>query len=107
MAADPKRMPSALLYDTLAVANLAGGGSIGTAPNTVDLYGHITINQTTVGQTNTFPTPTVTTPGLELTISNIGSQAFVLTSTGINVAAFAAGTSSKFMWTGAAWSKVV
>lgn len=106
MAADPKRMPSALLYDTLAVANLAAGGSIGTAPNTVDLYGHITINQTTAGQTDTFPTPTVTTAGLELTISNVGSQAINLTSTGVAIAAFAAGTSAKFMWTGAAWSKV-
>jgi hypothetical protein len=105
MAADAKFIPSALIYDTLAVANLATGGSLGTAAATVDLYGAISVNQTTAGQTNTLASPTVTAASRFLVVSNVGSTPFTFTGTGFSFSLVNA-TSCILFWTGAAWSKV-
>lgn len=64
--------------NALAVANLASGGSVGTAATTVDLYGVIMINQTTASQTITLPDPTDTTAGKVLFVLNVGSQTFTM-----------------------------
>jgi hypothetical protein len=105
MAAEAKWMPSAIIYDTLAVANLATGGSLGTAATTVDIYGAITVNQTTAAQTNTLASPTVTSGSRFLTVANIGSTPFTFTGTGFSFSLVNA-TSCILFWTGAAWSKV-
>ncbi len=64
---------------TLALGNFSGGGSIGSAATTVDIYTSISVNQTTSSQTLTIPTPTAsTTYGRVLYLSNIGSQSFIL-----------------------------
>jgi hypothetical protein len=42
----------------VAIANLATGGSIGTAAATVDVAGVLVLGQTTAGQSLTMPTPT-------------------------------------------------
>ena len=101
MAGTAKRIPSALWFDTLAVTDKAAGGAIGTAAATVDLYGSFDVNQTTAAQTLSLPSPTVTTTGLVVIISNVGSQSFT-----IHGVALAAGASQIAKWTGAAWSKV-
>lgn len=84
----------------LPVANLSGGGAIGTAAATVDLYSSFDVNQTTAGQTISLPTPALATTGLEVSVSNVGSQSFTMLS-----ATVAAGASLRAKWTGAAWSK--
>lgn len=45
-------------FTTLAVANLASGGAIGTAAATVDIYTTFNVTQTTAGQTLSLPSPT-------------------------------------------------
>lgn len=84
---------------TLALGNFAGGGSIGTAPNTVDVYPSINIAQTTAAQTLTLPSPTLTTAGTYVFINNTGSASFTMLG-----ATVAATQSLIAMWNGAAWS---
>lgn len=61
------------LFESIPIANLAGGGAIGTAPTTVDIKTTFNINQTTTNQTLTLPTPTDTTAGRIIYINNIGT----------------------------------
>jgi hypothetical protein len=79
---------------SLAVANLASGGSVGIAPLTVDQYGSFLINQTTAGQTISLPSPS--NPA---NLVNSGSVAF-LTASGTSVAA---GKAQGQLWNGSAW----
>jgi hypothetical protein len=83
---------------TLTFTNFATGGSIGTAPITVDIASTFNINQTTVGQIITLPTPTDTTAGDRLVVNNVGTASFTMG--GLLIPA---GTSGKFNWTGTAW----
>jgi hypothetical protein len=95
----------ATLNSTFAVADLPSGGSIGTAPNTVDIYTAVSVNQTTnAGQTITVPTPTASTGyGRLLYITNIGNKNFILLGLTINPGATAtlvwANTSGGASWT--------
>jgi hypothetical protein len=84
---------------SLLLGDIPGGGSIGTAATTVDLYSSVDIAQTTAAQTMTLPNPTNTDSGKELSVSNTGSTAFTIT------ASIASGASARFKWTGAAWSR--
>ena len=86
----------------VAVANLAGGGSIGTAATTVDIARQITCNQTTAAQTLTLPTPTDNQTGHIVEILNIGTQSFTMLG-----ATVAAGGALRAIWSStlAAWAK--
>jgi len=96
----------ATLNSTLAVANDSNGGALGGTPASplsaaasVDVYTAISINQTTAGQTITLPSPTVTTAGRVLYISNIGSTSFIIGGTTIST-----GTTVTLIWNGTTWS---
>lgn len=84
---------------TLAISNLASGGSIGAASSTVDVYTSFTINQTSAGQTITIPNPTSSAAGRIIYISNIGSAGFSVLGTTLN----ASGTAA-LVWNGSAWT---
>lgn len=86
----------------VAVANLASGGSIGSAATTVDIASYITLNQTTASQTVTIPTPTVITAGKKVVITNIGSAAVTILAISVG-----AGVSIQAIFTGNAWSYVL
>lgn len=62
----------------VTVTNKASGGSIGTAPVTVDVAGVIEVNQTTASQILTMASPTVTTIDHRNTVINVGSASFVM-----------------------------
>jgi hypothetical protein len=87
------------LNTAIAIANLASGGSIGTAATTVDVATSIDINQTTAGQTLTLPNPTVTTAGRIVYISNVGSVSFTMLGETIGI-----NTSHSFEWNGGSWA---
>lgn len=63
----------AVVLESVSISDLPTGGSIGSAASTVDMYSTIFLNQTTVGQTITIPTPTVTTAGRIIWIQNKGT----------------------------------
>lgn len=75
------------------------GGSIGTAPNTVDIYQQVWISQATPGQTVTIPAPTDPIDGYIFSILNIGGTA--LTVLGVSVLP---GAVLVLHWNGAAWA---
>jgi hypothetical protein len=81
------------------IANMASGGSIGTATNTVDKYALFNIIQTTANQTITIPNPTVTTNYRNIEIRNKGSVSFTLVPGGV------VDTSNYFTltWIGSKW----
>jgi hypothetical protein len=83
---------------TLVIANLATGGSIGTAATTVDIASTFNINQTTASQVITLPTPTDATAGDRLVVNNIGTASFTIA--GLLVPA---NSTANFSWTGTAW----
>jgi hypothetical protein len=84
---------------SLAVANLASGGSVGIAPLTVDQYGSFLIDQTTASQTISLPSPS--NPAIVRTayLVNSGSVSFNTVS-GTSVAA---GKAQGQLWNGSAW----
>jgi hypothetical protein len=84
-----------------AVANLATGGAIGTAPATVDNFAFFTVNQTTAGQSVTLPAPTQTTPARLAYVENTGTQAFQLYTTELQP-----GFGAVVGWNGTAWNLV-
>lgn len=69
---------SDLLFNPLVLGNFAAGGSIGTAPNTVDANVCIQIAQTTAGQTLTLPAPTLNAVVRQTIIQNTGTAAFTI-----------------------------
>jgi hypothetical protein len=83
---------------TLAIANLATGGSIGTAATTVDIASTFNINQTTAAQVITLPSPTDATAGDRLVVNNIGTASFTIGGLLIPI-----NSTSNFVWTGTAW----
>lgn len=62
----------------VAVADSAGGGTIGANTVTVDIASVVEVNQTTGGQARTVPNPTITTQARILTLVNIGSASFTV-----------------------------
>ncbi len=87
------------LNTALALTDLATGGSIGSASSTVDTYTAITVDQTTASQTLTVPSPTDTTAGRVVYISNIGSASFTLLGSPIG-----ANVTATLVWNGTAWT---
>lgn len=86
-------------FNTLALPDFPAGGVIGTAAATVDIFAAYTFDQTTPGQTLTFPNPTDPSATYVRWVSNIGTASFVLY--GLIVLPGAAGT--KLIWNGSAW----
>lgn len=89
------------IYGALTVANLAAGGTIGTAATTVDIKTTLNINQTTANQTLTLPAPTDTTAGRIIYINSVGTVGFTMMGERIE-----AGHSRQAMWNGTAWKWV-
>lgn len=81
------------VHPSLAVANLATGGSVGTAATTVDLYSTLFIGQTTAGQTLTIPNPTNTSNGRAISIYHKGTAAVTILGRSI-----AAGVGVELLW---------
>lgn len=93
---------SQIRANSVAVGNLAAGGSIGTAATTVDIADVITCNQTTAAQTLTLPTPTDNSLAHIVEVINIGTVAFTMLG-----ASVAAGGALRAAWSPslAAWAK--
>ncbi len=85
----------------LTIGNLASGGVIGTAENTVDINNVFLINQTTTGQTITFPNPTNATLSQVITIK--ANSTALLIAYGCTIYA---GGSKSFLWNGLNWSPI-
>jgi hypothetical protein len=94
---------STILGFGATVADLATGGVIGTAAETVDAYSGIAINQTTASQTPTLPAPTDTTAGRFFTVANVGSVSFTLLGKTVTVAATPQTAAATCLWNGTAW----
>lgn len=90
-----------IVGQVVTVTDKATGGSIGTAPTTVDIASEININQTTAGQTLTLPTPTNTGSSLRTSVNNVGSTSFTILSTVLQP-----GTGILVNWTGSAYSVI-
>jgi hypothetical protein len=88
---------------TIALANFAASGAIGTAAATVDLASSIVITQTTAAIALTLPSPTDTTDGLELTIINASASTQSLTVGGIVLVPGALGI---FKWAASGWASI-
>ena len=64
-----------LTLGTLALANFAANGPIGTATATVDNFSSFDVNQTTAGIALTVPAPTISEDGQLAFFSNVGTAA--------------------------------
>jgi hypothetical protein len=89
------------LFTALTIANLVAGGGIGTQATTVDIGTTFNINQTTVNQTITIPSPTITTAGRIVYINNVGTAGFTMLGQRVE-----AGQSRQAMWNGSDWKWV-
>lgn len=85
----------------LTLGNFTTGGSIGTAPTTVDIATVIVVTQSTASQTITVPTPTAGL-GKKVTIINNGSQAVTVFGTSV-----AAGAAIDGIYNGSAWTHIL
>lgn len=86
----------------LAVLNIPGftaAGSLGTAPNTVDICSHYNVNQTVAGIAIGLPTPTNTLEGNIIFIRNTGTQTLTVAGEPIP-----AGKGKGFQFTGTTWA---
>lgn len=72
---DSPNFPIQNFVDIITVTNLASGGAIGTAIDTVDQYQGAYVTQTTASQTITLPSPTGDTPKVFF-LCNTGSVSF-------------------------------
>lgn len=82
----------------LEIANLATGGVIGIAPNTVDINSIFLINQTTGGQTLILPNPTNTTLGQVVSVISNSTASFIMY--GVTIIPTSC---QDFLWTGTSW----
>ncbi|MFO0781923.1 MAG: hypothetical protein U0524_03485, partial [Candidatus Saccharimonadales bacterium] len=89
---------SSTVLAALTISDHAASGSIGTAAATVDIATTLNVNQTTPGISLTLPTPTDSTGGRLLYVSNVGTEQFQ-----INGIPLASGSSASFMWNGTTW----
>lgn len=86
----------------IPVADVAAGGSIGTAVATVDDASAFLVNQTTAGQVLTIASPTVATPSGQLAfVSNVGTASFTMHGVTISPASGAI-----YQWNGTVWIPV-
>jgi hypothetical protein len=88
---------------TIAQANFAANGAIGTAAATVDIASSFVVTQTTAGISVTLPSPTDTTAGLELNYINSGASTQSITVGGL---VLTPGTMASFRWDGTAWASL-
>jgi hypothetical protein len=89
---------STIIGGTLSVADLTTGGTIGTAPTTVDIYTIFKCAQATANETLTIPNPTDVTPGHSVTVINEGTTSFSLLGSVIAI-----GSSISLIWDGTQW----
>jgi len=87
------------LFETTVISDKASGGLIGTADATVDMYTSINLNQTTVGQTLSLPSPTDLTAGRMLKVNNIGTTSVTIATITIDPQ-----QTTEFVWNGSAWA---
>lgn len=92
---------NSLTLSSQTISNLATGGTIGTAVTTVDIAGAFNVNQTTLDQTITLPSPTATAAGKIVYINNIGTAGFIMLGYRLEI-----GQSREAIWNGTAWSWV-
>jgi len=85
---------------TIALANFAASGAIGTAATTVDTASSFVITQTTAGIALTIPSPTNTTAGDRLRIGSSSASTANITVAG---AVLQPGEFQDFSWSGTAW----
>lgn len=74
---DSPAFPPQNFMDLVTITNLASGGAIGTAIDTVDQYQGALIVQTTASQTLSLPSPTGDTPKVFFVV-NAGSVSFTI-----------------------------
>jgi hypothetical protein len=84
-----------------SVANLAGGGDIGTAAATVDVGTVFNVDQTTANQTLTIPNPTDTVAGKIIYINNVGTVKFIVSGSQVEP-----GEGRQFIWNGTTWTNI-
>jgi len=90
----------ATLNSAKALGNITGA-NIGAAAATVDIYTTFTITQTTAGITASILSPTDTTAGRIIYISNLPASTQTIT---VGGATLAPGTNASFIWNGSAWA---
>lgn len=91
----------ALLLRPFTIGNRAVDGVVGTANDTVDIYSTLVFNQTTANISLTVPTPTNTTAGRLLQITNNGTATIVVAGYKL-----APATSATIIWDGNSWNPV-
>lgn len=97
-----KRVELAVLGDNpVTIADVSGGGTIGTAATTVDVATSLNIHQLTPGQTLTIPSLTATGVDKTLPLNNVGSTNFTVLGT-----VLAPGAGILLNWTGSTWSVI-
>jgi hypothetical protein len=92
------------LNTACAFTDFATGGSLsGTTPTrNVNVCTSFTVNQTTASQTITVPSPTVTTAGRVIYVSNTGSTPFTLSA--VTSITLNNGVTATLIWNGTAWT---
>lgn len=75
---DGLALKSDKIPNTLAIANLATGGVIGTAVATVDIFEKFNLNQTTAGQSVTLPIPSIATNNKIVYLANVGTVSVIM-----------------------------
>ncbi len=81
------------------ILDVSGGGSIGSAATTVDIYTTFAINQTTPGQTLSLDNPNNATAGRIVYVINTGTTSFTMGGVVIGI-----GTNASFLWNASTWT---
>ncbi len=87
---------------TIALANFAASGALGTAAATVDVASSFVITQTTASISLTLPNPTDAVAGDRLNIGNSTTSTQSITVAGVTIEV---GIAAEFVWSGTAWLK--
>lgn len=90
----------AQILRSVAIADLAAGGAVGTAAATVNIASTLVLNQTTANQALTLPAPTNTTAGRILFVTHNGAAA----GTSVGGKLIATGETLTFVWDGNSWN---
>jgi hypothetical protein len=86
------------LFGVKAIGDLATGGAIGPALNTVDSFTIFSVAQATAGQTLSLPAPANATAGRIAILMNTGTVAFTVETAKVN-----GGTAISLLWSGTQW----
>ncbi|MDB5182188.1 MAG: exported protein of unknown function, partial [Candidatus Saccharibacteria bacterium] len=87
------------LNTAVALSNFTASAAIGTAAATVNVATAFTVNQTTASIILTLPSPTTTTAGRIVYVSNIGTASFTMYNVVVSP-----GTTATYLWNGTAWT---